>query len=375
MFFSMCTDDRGAWPSAAPGMPKEAGPDFASITRGYEPVGFIVVGLGMGHGRAKWITQTSGAQLVGVVDMDAERGKRTSEELGVPYTENPTPWLENDEVEVVYVLTPTGRHAGVALEALAAGKHVLVTKPMEASLAACDEMIRLAEENGLLLGVDFERRFSPEVLAIRAAVRGGRLGRILGGETVLKVLRMMEYFQEQGGWRGTRRWDGGGVLSNQCIHNIDEVAFILGIPERVRCEVRTQNHGIEAEDLGCALWEYQDGALISLFATTCYPHPTWYRRLELHGTQGALVSAAGGPVEDPQTRYFLDGVWSGKAPETVDIRYLTAADNFAAAVRTGAPLVCDGRDGRRTQAVLDAMYRSAYGDGGWVEVEAELPAH
>ena len=362
-----------AWPSAAPGMAKEAGPDFASVARDYEPVGFVVVGLGMGHARAKWVTETSGARLVGVVDLDPERARRTGEELDVPYTASLAPWLANDQVEVVYALTPTGRHAEVALDALAAGKHVLLTKPMEASLEACDAMIRLADEKGLLLAVDFDRRFDPQVLAMRAAVRGGRLGRILGGEIVLKVLRTMEYFHAQGGWRGTRRWDGGGVLSNQCIHNIDEVAFILGIPRRVRCETRTQNHAIEAEDLGCALWEYDDGALVSLFATTSYPHPTWYSRLELHGTQGAIVSAGGGPIEDPHTRYFLDGVWSDQAPETVALEYVTAADNLAAAVRTAAPLVCDGRDARRTQAILDAMYRSACGDRDWVEVEADVP--
>jgi len=362
-----------AWPSAAPGMAKEAGPDFDSVVRDYEPVGFVVVGLGMGHARAKWITQTSGTHLVGVADLDPERARRTADELGVPYTANLAPWLDNDQVEVVYVLTPTGRHAEVALDALAAGKHVLVTKPMEASLEACDRMIRLADEKGLLLAVDFDRRFSPEVLAMRAAVQSGRLGRILGGEIVLKVLRTSEYFEAQGGWRGTRRWDGGGVLSNQCIHNIDEVAFVLGIPRRVRCETRTQHHPIEAEDLGCALWEYGDGAIISLFATTSYPHATWYRRLELHGTEGALMSAGGGPVEDPQTRYFIDGAWSDQTPEALDLEYVTAADNIAAAVRTAAPLVCDGRDARRTQAILDAMYRSAYGDRDWVEVEAELP--
>ena len=362
-----------AWPSAAPGMAKEAGPDFASVTRGYEPVGFVVVGLGMGHARAKDITQTSGAHLVAVVDLDTERAQRTADELGVPCTADLAPWLDDDDAEVVYVLTPTGRHAEVALEALAAGKHVLLTKPMEASLEACDAMIRLADEKDLLLAVDFDRRFTEEVLAMRAAVRGGRLGRILGGEIVLKVLRTMEYFEARGGWRGTRRWDGGGVLSNQCIHNIDEVAFILGIPRRVRCEIRTQNHGIEAEDLGCALWEYKDGALISLFATTSYPHPTWYRRLELHGTQGALVNVGGGPVEEPHTRYYLDGAWSDQAPETVDLEYVTAADNLAAAVRTAATLVCDGRDARRTQAILDAMYRSACGDRDWVEVEPDVP--
>jgi len=74
----------------------------------------------------------------------------------------------------------------------------------------------------------------------------------------------------------------------------------------------------------------------------------------------------------PVARWYLDGAWTDLAPELVESPYLSAADNFCAAVRTGAALVCDGRDGRRSQAILDAMYRSAYGGGGWANVEPEL---
>jgi len=364
---------RKAWPAAAPGRVEEAAPKPPAVTRDYKPVGFVVVGLGMGHARSKQITRTPGCRLIGVADIDPARAKRTGEECGVPCTDTVTPWLDNPDVEVVYVVTPTGRHAEVALEALAAGRHVLSTKPMEASLAACDEMIRLAESKRLLLGIDFDMRFNAEVLTLRAALQDRRLGRMLGGEVSLKILRTMDYFRSNGGWRGTRRWDGGGVLSNQCIHHIDQTAFVLGVPRRVRCEIRTQNHEIEGEDLGAALWEYADGALVSLFATTSYPHPTWYYRLELHGTEGAVSLASGGPVDKPQARWFIGGAWSDKPPESRESPWLNATDNFAAAVRTGAPLVCPGRDGRRTQAILDAMYRSACGTRDWVEVEPELP--
>jgi len=365
---------RRAWPSAAPGMVGEPEVRRTAVRRDYEPVGFVVVGLGMGRSRSKTVHSTPGARLVGVVDIDEERARATGQELGVPYTADLEPWLTNDEVEVVYVLTPTGRHAEVGLKALEAGKHVLTTKPMEASIGACDEMIRLAERKGLLLGVDFGMRFESPTLSLKTVVEKGLLGRMLGGEISLKVLRAMEYFRANGGWRGTRRWDGGGVLSNQTIHHIDQAAFILGVPKEVRCSIWTQDHDIEAEDTGCALWRYDDGTVISLFATTCYPQKTWYFRMELHGTEGAVSIVGGGPFERTETKWYLDGVWVDKPPEVVESPWLNAADNFAAAIRTGAPLVCSGRDGRRTQAILDAMYRSAYADEGWVEVQAEVPA-
>jgi len=96
-------------------------------------------------------------------------------------------------------------------------------------------------------------------------------------------------------------------------------------------------------------------------------------RYDLLGTEGAFFAASGGPFAELDTRWYRDGAWSKQGPETVESEYLNAADNFAAAVRTGVPLTCPGRDGRCTQAVLDAMYRSAYGaDGGWVDVVPEL---
>ncbi len=373
----------------APGWVAKDQPSPEGVTRPWEgnPVGFAVVGLGMGHVRSKQITQTPGVRLVGVCDKLEDRARRTGQECGVPYGTDLRRWLDSEEVEVVFVLTETGRHGEVALEALAAGKHVLTTKPMEASLSACDEMIRLAEGKGLLLGVDFERRHSAETQALKAAVARGRFGRLLSATCSLKVQRTMEYFRANGGWRGTRRWDGGGVLSNQTIHHIDEIAFTVGIPAQVRANVWTLNHDIEAEDLAAATWRYDDGLVVTLLASTNYPHSTWYYHYEMEGTQGAYASTGGGPWEAPRARWFLDGTWSDRPAEPVQPQWLNSMDNFAAVLRGAclpAPgrqgaacreeLTCSGRDGRRTQAILEAMYRSAYqAGGGWVDVEPELP--
>ncbi|MFP4057847.1 MAG: Gfo/Idh/MocA family oxidoreductase [Candidatus Brocadiia bacterium] len=367
---------RKAWPTAAPGSLFDSQKDYQAVHRPWEdqPVRFVVVGLGMGHNRAKMIQNTPGTELVGVCDIDPQRAARTGEDREVPYTTDLRPWLDRDDVEAVFVLTETGNHAKVACQALQAGKHVLVTKPMEATVAACDQMIRLAEQQGLTLAVDFSRRVETGPLSLKAAVEAGRLGRLLSGQAALKILRTMDYFEANGGWRGTRALDGGGVLSNQNIHHLDELAFALGVPQRVRCNIWTQDHDIEAEDLGEATWLYPDGMVLTLYATSCYPHPTWYFRLELHGTEGAMARAAGGPFEKPFERWFLDGAWSDGPPQTAHSEWLNCVDNFAAHLRQGAPLVCDGRDGRRSQAILHAMYRSAYDrEGGWVDVEPELP--
>ncbi len=364
-----------AWPSAAPGSLYEAAkPGPKKVSRPWEddPVGFVVVGLGMGHNRARTITETPGTRLIGVCDLLEDRAKRSSDEFGVPYTLDAREWLDRDDVEVVYVMTPTGRHLEIAKLALEAGKHVITTKPMEASLAACDEMIRLADENDRLLAVDFGRRFESDLHTLRNAVRTGALGSLLSGDVSVKILRPPEYFQGIGSWHGTKRWDGGGVLSNQSIHHIDEVAFTVGRPIKVRADVWTQTHDIEAEDLGVATWLYDDGTVLTFYGTTSYPQRTWYYRFELHGSDGAYVTTYGGMNDKPTTRWFLDGQWQTAPRETVEPEWLNAADNMAAAVRTGADLTCTGRDGRRSQSILDAMYRSAYAGGVWVDIAPDL---
>lgn len=360
---------RRAWPAAAPQSRGRAKAE--KIAREWEgnPVGFLVVGLGMGHENAKKVSGTPGCKLVAVADLVEDRARRTGEQFGVPYGTDFRRWLDDDAVEVVYVVSETGNHAAVALAALQAGKHVLTTKPMEATVEACDRMIALAAEKGLILAVDFNRRFENETCRLKKSVEEGVFGRLLSVECSTKILRTMEYFRQNGGWRGTRKLDGGGVLSNQVIHHIDELILYFGVPAKVRANVWTQNHDIEAEDLGIATWLYDHGLVVNLHATTCYPQPTWYMRLDLTGDKGAYCHASGGPYGKTPDKWYLDGAWTDVAPHPVESLWINAADNIAAAIRTGAELVCDGRAGRTSRVVLDAMYHSAYDKrGDWVDV-------
>ncbi|MBD3177411.1 MAG: TIM barrel protein [Armatimonadia bacterium] len=366
-----------AWPSAAPGGSERSEGRSSPVTRDWEddPVGFVVVGLGMGHGRSRMISETPGTRLIGVCDVDEERARRTSDACEVPYKLDFRQWLDHPEVEAVFVLTETGRHAEVGLEVLRAGKHLLTTKPMDVSLDACDGLVKEADERGLTVAVDFDRRSTRDATELRRAVAAGAFGRLLSGSVTLKILRTMEYFNERGGWRGTIRWDGGGVLSNQSVHEIDGLVWTLGAPTRVRAAIWTQTHDIEAEDLGMATWEYDSGLVVSFQATSSYPQKTWYVHQELEGTDMAYFRGEGGPFRDkpghlpPSVLWCRDGEWSDVPPERVEPEWLNSVDNFAAHLRAGAPLLCPGWDGRRTQSVLHAMYESArHRDGAWVRV-------
>lgn len=362
-----------AWPTAAPGgvVAQKSGQGLKRPWHD-DPVRFAVIGLGMGFNRARQLTETSGTKLVGVCDLNPELAQKAGGTFDVPHSLDMNRWLEDDNVEVIMVMTETGNHGKVAEKALEAGKHVLTTKPMDANLANCDSMIAKAEETGRLLGVDFEMRHTPGFCALQKVIRDGHLGKLRAGNLNLKVQRQEAYFKHNNSWRGTREFDGGGVLSNQSIHYVDMVAFSAGVPNRVRANTWNQCHPyIEAEDLGSAIWEYEDGHMLTYTATTAFPQATWYFQYELHGEKGAYFEAGGGPFEQPTTKWYYNDAWRTDAPVDDEPEWFNSMDNFAAAIRDGAPLTATGKDGRVSRAILDAMYESALEkDGNWVNVNA-----
>lgn len=362
---------RKCWPSAAPssiGAALEVQRDFE---RSYadNPVRFVVVGLGMGRVRAKQLTETSGIRLYGVCDINLAKAKEVGEAFGVKYSDDINVFLNDPEVEVMYVVLPTGLHCKVAMQCMNAGKHVLTTKPMDVSTENCDKAIRLADEKGLLLGVDFDERHRIRYLRQKATVESGFFGDIISFRTTLYVKRSKDYYNENGGWRGTIAMDGSGSMANQGVHEIDRMLLLLGMPKRVRATIATVCHDIEGEDIGSSVWDYGDKKFVSIISTTTYPTGSWYARNEIHGTKGAYVSTSGGPEGEHAWWSKPGGGWTEECPVDVVPKWRQGSDNFANSVRTGAPLDICGEQGRLSRIILDAIYESAYNGGDWVDID------
>jgi predicted dehydrogenase/sugar phosphate isomerase/epimerase len=355
------------WPSGAPSSVREGLKPVQQFIRPYndDPVRFVVVGLGMGRFRSKQLTETSGCRLYGVVDINAEKAKTVGEELGVPSSSDITVFLKDPAVEVMYVVTPTGLHAEVAEQCLRAGKHVLTTKPMDVSAENCRRLIETAKQCKRLLAVDFDLRQDEVNLSLKKAVDSGWFGRLLSINSSLYVQRQDPYFLENGGWRGTWRYDGGGAMCNQGVHEVDRLQFIAGMPKRVRAATKTQTHKIEVEDIGLTEWDYGGDQMVRFYATTSYPLSAWYVRIELHGTEGAFVYSGGGP-EKEGFHYGKDGKWSEVQPYPVAREWRQASDAFASSVRTGTPLRASGEEGIKSRQLLDVLYESARKGGVWV---------
>jgi predicted dehydrogenase len=358
-----------ALPSSAPGDMKSALSPKLRFDRPYadNPVRMVVVGLGMGKNRCKQLEETTGIQLVGVCDINEAKARAVGEQFGVAYSTDIRVFLEDPNVEVMYIVTPTGTHCDIAELCLRAGKHVLVTKPMDVTHQKCIRVTELATELGLMLACDFDLHFRGALSELKLAIQGGFFGKLKSAYMILNIRRPKEYFEENGHWRGTWALDGGGALSNQGIHEIDRILTVFGMPQAVRCTVATQTHDIEVEDYGIAEMKFENGMIARISSTTSYPASSWYTRLEVYGDRGAYLLTAGGPEGD-HVYWWQHGEWSENAPYPVQKEWNQAADNFANALRTGEPLIVTAENGIRSRYVLDKMYESAHGTEGWVTI-------
>jgi predicted dehydrogenase len=200
--------------------------------------------------------------------------------------------LGDVDVDLVAVCTPSGTHTDFTEQALAAGKHVVIEKPIDVDLARARRLSALAEEartQGIVVSVISQHRFDPANAAVSRAISAGRFGQITSATASVAWWRDQEYY-DSGHWRGTWRFDGGALL-NQGAQAIDLLVHFLGTPvEVLGCTARLAHTGIEAEDLGAAVITFENGAIATLLATTS-ARPHVGARVQVHGTEGSAISA------------------------------------------------------------------------------------
>ncbi len=289
---------------------------------------------------------------------------------GTPY-DSLDACLRHPGLEMVIVTSPSGLHAEQGAAAARRGLHVLVEKPIDITPERADRLIAEADAAGVCLAVCYQDRFAPGLAAARAAIAAGRLGRPLLVEAQLPWYRPPSYYATST-WRGTRALDGGGALINQGSHTVDLLLWLLGDVVRLSAQTATVRHAIEVEDWAAALLEFDSGVRGTLSVTTA-ACPGLARRITISGTEGtlvierdAIVAALGadGPlagigVEPPAAD---DG--RSATPVVGDISgHQAVIEDFVRAVRMGTRPRCDGPDGRRSVAVIDAVYRSAAAGG------------
>lgn len=262
----------------------------------------------MGCGRickkhAEAITAMSGFRLAGVCDPKIDRANRFAGSYDVPGYRSLSDLLANEDVDAVSVLTPSGMHRDNALEAMEAGKHVLVEKPIALRPDQVVEMAAMAGERGLHAFVVKQNRFNKPVIQLRRAIDDGRLGRLVMGTVRVRWCRTDAYYQ-QDAWRGTWAQDGG-VLANQAIHHLDLLQWFLGPVTSVFGFARTALVDIEAEDTAVVTLNFKSGA-IGVFEATNAARPfDTEGSVSVLGESG-LVEVGGFAANELKTWNFVD---------------------------------------------------------------------
>lgn len=298
-------------------------------------------------------------EVIACASRTAERAVRFEARFGLPVTTDIDGLIADDRVEAMLVLTPPSAHLDIAVRCLAAGKHVLVEKPLELSVARGRELTEAAAKAGLKLGVVLQHRFRPGVRRLEKALRAGELGAVVSGALSVPWWRPQAYYDEPG--RGTYARDGGGVLLTQAIHALDVFRALVGIREVVAAQAMTSAlHRMESEDHVQALVRLGSGAPGSIAATTA-AFPGAPERIEIIATK-ASATLAGGALEiawhDGRRETVAAEGGTGAGASIMDFPHDAHRDliaDFADAVQTGVEPRVTGRDALATQELIDAM--------------------
>ncbi|MGI6336607.1 MAG: Gfo/Idh/MocA family protein [Eubacteriales bacterium] len=260
-------------------------------------IGYAVLGLGVGMGHVRGAMDLRGGRLVAVCDLCEDRlakavdACKDSKSKDVRTYTNFTKMLNDPDVDVVSIATPSGMHAYHAIMAMNAGKHVLIEKPIDVSVARAEEIVRVWKMMGVKASCVFQCRRWPCITEVKRVLDEGKLGEVFSGLYRINWLRTDEYYAQPiasgEAWRGTWQWDGGGSLMNQGVHTTDLMQWLMGGVESVTSATKIFNHKIETEDFTSSIVRFKSGAIGNLVSTTCNGGKTT-TDLQFFGTKGSV---------------------------------------------------------------------------------------
>lgn len=334
---------------------------------------FGIVGTGLiAEFHAKALAEIPGARLVACMDKFPERAQKFASAHGCAAYVDIAEFLTHPGLDVVNVCTPSGLHLDAALPAAAAGKHLIIEKPLETTTERCLKIVDACDKAKVTLSGIFPSRFHGAASNIRKALDSGRFGALTMGSAYVKWWREPAYYAN-GGWKGTKALDGGGALINQSIHAVDLLLWFMGRAEEVCAWTDTVGHaGIEVEDNAVASIRFANGALGVVQGSTAV-WPGFLKRVEVSGLAGSAILEEENlafwkfreetQADDEIRAKFAAATSSGGgASDPAAIGYhghkLQFLDVMAAIEKGKSPLI-DGREATKAVALIEAIYESA----------------
>ncbi|AWM38430.1 putative oxidoreductase YcjS [Gemmata obscuriglobus] len=322
------------------------------------------------------------AEFIAACDVSPDRAGAFAEKYGARPFSDLGAMLRDVRPDAVIIGTPHPLHAEAAIRAAEAGAHVLVEKPLAASLADCDAMLAAARKRGVTLGAISQRRFYEPVQRMKRAIDAGKIGAPALGVFVQYSWRDAAYYRSDP-WRGKWDTEGGGVLVNQSPHQLDILLWLMGPAAEVTGYWANLNHPtVEVDDTAVASIRFRNGG-VGTIITSLSQKPGIYTKVHIHGTSGASVG-----VETDRGATFIAGVSTIAEPPLTDLwtvpgeeGLLTAFQaedrerfasvnatvhyhalqirDFVLAVREGRPPLVTGEAGRAVVELFSAIYQSS----------------
>jgi UDP-N-acetyl-2-amino-2-deoxyglucuronate dehydrogenase len=333
--------------------------------------GFAIIGTGViAAVHADAIATLPGARLVAVTDIDAGLAVAFAGRRGCEAEPDLAPLLARADVDVVCVCVPSGLHAEIGIRAAKAGKHLVVEKPIDVTVAAADRLIEAARAAGVALTVISQHRFDPDLIELKRLLGDGALGRLVLGEASTKWYRSQAYY-DSAGWRGTWAMDGGSLM-NQGIHYVDLLRWCMGPVAEVTAVCVTEAHQIEVEDTALAVVRFSSGAVGTILSSTA-AFPGFPQRLEITGTEGTVIvengwivrrafgaGARAGGDGGPADGAGLGAAAAGSDPAALGVTsHAAQIADLLAAIDEGREPAVGGEAGREVLEIVCAVYESA----------------
>jgi predicted dehydrogenase len=317
------------------------------------------------------ITASPLAELAAVFDVNHDMANDISQRFQVPVTETFEDMLIDSMVDAVYIAVPHYLLAPLTQQALEAGKHALTEKPLAISIEEVDQLIKLATERQLDLGVFYEMRYAPAHTLARELIQADAIGNIVGVQIQTLIDKPLSYWQSGytgrsiNPWRGIKAQAGGGVVLMNTSHLLDALFYVTGLSvTSVSAEIGTFVANVEVEDMATATLRFNNGAIGSLIAGAHINGAHNEEYCSIYGTEGQIRLPD--PYGSDPLRIYLKRAWADFTAEQwhsiptepVPV-YQRAVEDFATAVQSSGCIPIDAQDARQVLAVVLAIYQSA----------------
>lgn len=322
---------------------------------------FAIYGCGViSKTHASAIRALKGAQLVACASRTLDSAQAFAAEHNIRLEQDWNTLIKCDDIDVICICMPTGTHKVLAIDAMNAGKHVVLEKPMALNTAECDEIIAEAERTGKKITVISQLRTSPDIIRAKQLLSENALGQLILCQLHMCYYREPSYYNIL--WRGSKSMAGGGALTNQGIHGVDILRDLMGPVKQVTSVVRTLLHDIEVEDAVAASLEFENGAIGVITASTATA-PGYDRELKIYGTRGGMEFK-----EDKLVRLVLDGVEQPCSPFVSDgaatsnllldpIGHIRQLGAFVSACNGENTVYPNQFDGKQAVELIEMIYR------------------